>query len=256
MSGITFSAEPFDSSVLLRWFAGAGSPTSTASDLCEITIQYTILAHTPTTQKIQAKAKPIAISITGGKPLNFLQPIAVPSIVPNTPPYVIRELQQPQKHNNVLYHPNLLNGETYRYAIFVHYMDTGMWEGPIISQSVTPTVGIKSSLVSGSISFTKLESNTRLVGSRDSMVEAVVWLADNQTKRKSELEAAMRQLKPSHVRMNIVYEPYYVAQTTSTQFASGSYDSGSYEIRDGTLINKVATIDYSFSGLREIFGGV
>ena len=256
MSGITFSAKPFDSSVLLRWYAGAGSSTSTASDLCEITIQYNVLEHTPTIQKIRAQAKPIDPEIAGGKELNFSLPITVPSIVPNTPPYVVRELQQPQKHNNVLYHPNLLNGETYRYAIFVHYMDTGMWEGPIVSQSVTPTIGVKSPLVSGSISFTKLASNTRLVGSRDSMTEVVVWLADNQTKRKPELEAVMRQLKPSHVRMNIVYEPYYIAQTTSTQFAAGLYDSDSYEIRDGALVNKVATIDYSFSGKREIFGGV
>lgn len=239
MSGITFSAEAYDSAVLLRWFAGAGSPESTPDEVCEVTIQY----HDSD------------VSSRDFSELYETWRESIKYVIPNTPPYVVRELQQPQMTNNLFYHPGLVNGNIYNYSIFIHYMDTGVWEGPMISVPVIPKLGLRAPLVSGSLSHSKLATNTKLRSGKDSLVETVVWLSDDQADQKPELEAVIRQLKPAHVRTTIVYEPYYVAHTTATQFASGSYALGSYEIVDSTLINKVPTIDYSFSGKREILGG-
>ena len=219
-----FTATPYDSGVLLAWSPGAGEASSTSEDICEITIQYS--------------------------------ESDVPNIVENTPPYVVRELQQGQLTDNVLWHPNLINGNMYTYTIFVHYMDTGYWSSPIVAGPVTPQAGIGDPFASGSLSFTKLGTNTKLSSIQDSMVELVVWLPDNQESRKASIESTVDQLKPAHVRVNIVYEPYYVAHTTTAQFTASTYDSDTYVIENGTIKNKIPTIDFSFSGRRAIFGGL
>lgn len=220
----SFTATAYDSGVLLKWNAGASTTPGTSTDMCEITIQY---------------------SDSG-----------FPNMVENTPPYVVRELQQFQLADHSLWHPNLINGTSYIYTIYIHYMDTGVWAPPIISPAVTPQIGLSAPFESGSLSFSKLGTNTKLLSVQDSLVEIVAWLPDGYADRKVALESVVDQLKPSHVRVNIIYEPYYIAQTTTVQFTSGSYDSDTYVIENGTIKNKVATIDSGFSGQRTIFGGL
>ncbi len=237
MSGITFTATAYDSAIVLNWFAGAGSPESTPDQVCEVTIQY----HD---------------SDISSPDFNVLRKIWKNSLthrIPNTPPYVVRELQQPQMTNNLFYHPGLVNDHIYSYSIFVHYMDTGVWEGPTIASAI-PLVGLSSPLVSGSLSYSKLSTNTKLRNTSNSLVSTVVWLSEDQEDQKTEIESVINQLKPAHVQSVVAYEPYYIAQTTAVQFNAGSYASGSYSIVDSTLINKIPTIDYSFSGKPEILG--
>ena len=223
MSVITFSAIPYDAGVLLEWNPGYGTSTSTSSNLVEITIQYSETADA--------------------------------NVVQNTPPYAVRMLRQPQGENNVLFHPYLRNGTTYTYSIFAHYLDTGAWEGPIVSNSVIPVSGLDSPCISGSLSFSKLETNTILTSNKDSRTELVVWLSENQQTRRDLLEQSLTDLKPAHTRITVSYENYYVADTTTSQFTSGFYDTTTYTVEEGTIKLLVPTIDSSFSGKTLIYGG-
>ena len=185
---------------------------SSIDDTCEITIQYTTSD--------------------------------VPNVIPNTPPYVVRNLRQNQLTNNALWHPNLKNDTPYTYSIFVHYLDTGEWQGPLLSPPVTPLATLSTPLTSVSGSFSKLGTNTRLQSVQDSMTEIVVWMADSQESNKTKLEEVVKKIAPAHVRVNIVYEPYYVAHTTTDQFTTGDYNSGSYTITEGTIKITPPTSNY------------
>jgi len=217
-----FSATPYDKGVLLSWTAGYGQSGSTSQNMCKVTIQYSVDGY--------------------------------PHIIPNTPPYVVRDLKQSQGTVNVLYHPNLDNDTEYFYSLFVYYYDTDFWHGTYISKA-TPTSGSGAPFTDASVSFTKLGTNTRISPLNNAVANIVVWLPESESSRQKDIEAAIRTIKPAHVKVNILYENYYIAQTTTEQFASGSIDTNVYKIEKGTIINKVATIDSSYSGDADIKGG-
>lgn len=223
MSVTNFIAVPYNQGVKLSWNVGKGLSSSDSSDIAEVTIQY---------------------STTG-----------VANVTPNTPPYVVRELQQPQQSSNVIYHPYLTNDVPYIYTIFVHYLDSGIWYGPIITAAVTPKSSLGSPFSQGILSFSKLGLNTVLVSEKDSKTDITVWMHSNQQTRRGELKDVIELLKPAHVRTTLTYEQYFLAQTTTAQFLSGSYDTSVYDIKGGTITNKVPTINSAFSGKRAIYEG-
>ena len=218
-----FSAEPYDSGVILKWDPGAGSATSTTNSICEVSVQY---------------------SENG-----------VANVIPNTPPYVVRDFRQTQLTKATYWHPNLINDNQYIYSLFVHYLDTGAWTGPQVFGPITPSAELSPPFESGSLSFSKLGVNTILTSSKENVVDIVIWLPESQVSRKPLIETIIDEFKPAHTVANILYEPFYIAQTTTEQFQSGSYASGSFNVENGTITNKVPTIDHSFSGTRTILGG-
>lgn len=224
MSIFNFTATPYDAGVLLTWDVAKGdADNSTSSDICHVTIQYS----------------------TNG----------VPSLIPNTPPYVVRDLEQPQLSSNSFWHSHLINGTPYTYTGFVVYADTHLISKPSTVGPVTPTSGDTAPFQNGILSFSKLGTNTVLTGDKDSKAEIIVWLPESQEDQKPYIENMLQEVKPAHTRFSVVYEPYYVAYTTSTQFLSGSYSSDTYEVVEGCIKNKIATIDASFSGQTSIYKG-
>jgi len=224
MSIFNFTATPYNAGVLLTWDVSKGDTNSTSSDICHVTIQYS----------------------TNG----------IPSLIPNTPPYVVRDLEQSQLSSNSFWHPHLLNGTPYTYTGFVVYGDTYLVKGPTTVGPVTPMDASTYSAPfhSGSLSFSKLGTNTILTGDKDNKAEIIIWLPKSQEDQKPYIENMLQEVKPAHTRFSVVYEPYYIAYTTSAQFLSGSYSSDTYEVTGGCIKNKVATIDASFSGQTLIYG--
>lgn len=220
-----FIATPYNGGTLLAWTAGYGQSGSTSIDMCKVTIQYSV----------------------EGFPHNF----------PNTPPYVIRDLQQPQGTNNVLWHPGT-NGVDYYYSLFIYYFDSGFWHGAYnpLPTPVTPQSGSSAPFAEGTLSYSKLETNTKVSPLHEVVANIIVWLPEDFDDRKSKIEAALNAVKPAHVKLNILYERYYIATTTSEQFNRGSFDSTVYKVENGAIINEVATIDSSYSGQADILGGV
>lgn len=223
MAITSFLAEAHDGGVLLIWNPGAASSTSSVDDICEVSIQY---------------------SNNG-----------VPNITPGTPRFVVRDFRRAQLTNASYWHPNLVNDKTYIYSLFVHYLDTGHWEGPQVSLPVIPSAALGTPFESGSLSFSKLGVNTKLTSSKENTVDVVVWLSESQVARQSLVESIIGKIKPVHAIVNVLYEPFYIAHTTTEQFQSGSYASGSFDILNGTITNAVPTIDYSFSGTGTVLGG-
>lgn len=213
-----FIATPYDGGVLLQWTAGQGLSGSLATDLCKVTIQY---ANGPLLYNI-----------------------------PNTPPYVVRDLGQHQLSTNFVYHKNLINDTPHYYALFIYYEDARMWYGPYKSTPtfVTPATAEGALFTSGSLSYSKLGVNTRVSPLNDNVVQVLVWLPHVLNDRKPSIENALNEIKPAHVQLEVGYEPFYVAHTTTIQFSGSSYDSTVYSIANGTITNIRPTIDSSFGG--------
>jgi len=220
-----FIITPYDGGVLLQWTAGRGFSGSTTSSKCKVTVQYS----------------------TDGFNYTIL----------NTPPYVVRDLVQYQGTNNVLYHPNLINGTPYYYSLFIFYEDTQFWYGPYYPtpQSTIPQPTLGSPFVSGSISFSKLETNTRINPLHEIVADVIVWLPFSRSGSAQSIEDTLNLIKPTHVKLNVLYEHYYVAHTTSAQFNRCIFNTDSFTVSKGTIKNKVATIDSSYSGRAKILGG-
>lgn len=204
---------------ILSWYAGPSHSGSTSN--CKVTIQYS----------------------TDG----------IPHLVPNTPPYVVRDLVQRQGTSNVLWHSHDLQVDYY--SMWIFYEDTHRWLGPYV---LTPSAasGSTEPFTSGSISFSKLGTNTKLSTRQDIVVDIIVWLPENQMKRAPALEAALQLVAPAHTKLNVLYEHYYIAQTTTEQFNSATFDPNVYEVKNGTIINKKPTIDSSYSGDANILGEI
>jgi len=220
---VDFTATPYDNGTLLRWTAGYGQSSSTSTNKCKITIQYS----------------------TEGFPHDF----------PNTPPYVVRDLQQSQGSVNLLWHPGV-NNTDYYYSLFIYYFDSNFWNGAY-HPSPTPTTPqpeLDVPFTKGTLSYSKLGTNTKISPLHEVVVNVIVWLPEDFDKRKTEIELALNAVKPAHVKLNVLYEQYYIATTTSDQFNSSSFDSAVYKVENGTIINKVATIDSSYSGQANILG--
>lgn len=219
-----FTAEMFRTGTLLMW--DNLDPASTANG--KITIQYS----------------------TEG----------VPHLYPNTPPYVVRDLVQPQSAANVLWHANTEH-VTHWYSAWVYYEDSDRWFGPF-SPDPTPTPapdispGLVDPFTLGSLSFSKLGTNTKLATRQDIIVDVLVWLPESQSDREGAIEAALQLVAPAHTKLNVMYERYYIAQTTTDHFNSANIDLDVYKISNGTIINKKPTIDSSYSGRADILGGV
>jgi len=224
MSIHKFLATPYDSGIILSWNPGSSNTPGTSENLCEITIQYS-------------------------------ENVSAANIVPNTPPYVVRDLRQAQLTDANYWHPNLINGNKYTYSIFVHYLDTGEWTGPQITPATIPLATLTSPFESGSLSFSKLGTNTKLTDANISSADIVIWLPDSQASRKPVIESTINAFKPAHTKLTILYEPFYIAHTTTEQFQSGLYTTDSFTIQNGIITNKVPTIDHSFSGKKNILGG-
>ncbi len=220
-----FIATPYDGGTLLSWTAGYGQSGSTSTDMCKVTIQYS----------------------TEEFPHNF----------PNTPPYVTRDLQQLQGTINLLWHPST-NGINYYYSLFIYYFDSEFWHGAYnpLPTPVMPQSGSGTPFIEGILSYSKLETNTKISPLHEIVVNIIVWLPEDFDDRKSMIEAALNDIKPAHVKLNVMYERYYISTTTSDQFSAGNFSSVTYEVENGTIINKVATIDSSYSGQANISGGV
>jgi len=220
-----FTATPYDGGTLLSWVAGYGQSGSTSTDMCKVTIQYS----------------------TEGFPHNF----------PNTPPYAARDLQQSQGTRNLLWHPGT-NGIKYYYSLFIYYFDSNFWHGAYnpLPTPVTPQSGLGIPFTEGTLSYSKLETNTKISPLHEVVVNIIVWLPEDFNDRKPVIEAALNAIKPAHVKLNVMYEQYYIATTTSEQFSGSSFDSTVYKVENGTIINKAATIDSSYSGQANILGGV
>jgi len=220
-----FTAAAYDSGVLLAWTSGYGQSGSAATDMCKVTIQYS----------------------DENFPHNF----------PNTPPYAVRDLQQPQGTYNLLWHP-CENDTEYYYSLFIYYFDSGFWHGAYnpLPTPVTPQAVIGAPFTEGILSYSKLEANTKISSAREIAVDIIVWLPEDSDGRKSMIEATLNDIKPAHVKLRILYERYYIAATTSNQFNASNFNSAVYKVEDGAIINKVATIDSSCSGQSNILGGV
>jgi len=220
-----FTATPYDGGTLLTWTAGYGQSGSTSTDICKVTIQYS----------------------TEGFPHNF----------PNTPPYIVRDLQQSQGTYNLLWHPGT-NDVDYYYSLFIYYLDSGFWHGAYnpLPTPVTPQSGLGTPFASGSLSYSKLETNTKISPLHEIVVNIIVWLPEDFNDRKSMIETALNSVKPAHVKLNVMYEQYYIATTTSGQFNTCSFNSTVHKVENGTIINKAPTIDSSYSGQANILGGV
>lgn len=216
-----FIATPYDSGILLSWVAGKGLIDSTANETCKVTIQY---------------------SNNGEVHIN-----------PNTPPYVVRELEGPQTRQNMVFHRGLFNGVPYYYTLFITYDDTGQSYGPFtLSSTVTPVSG-QYLFHSGSVSYSKLGKNTRVAGGGSvSRTEVIAWLFPGEAERKPSIEAAVKIVSPAHTTVDIIYEPWYVAHTTTTQFQSMVFDPTVYEVKNGVIRNIVGTIDSSYNGTPEV----
>jgi len=217
-------ATPGDTSgILLSWQAGSGSIESTEN--CKITIQYS----------------------TDGAPHQE----------PNTPPYVVRDLVQQQGTNNVLWHSNT-SRINYYYSAWIYYEDSNRWFGPF-NPTPTPTLPAVSGSVepftNGSLSFSKVDKNTKLSTRQDIIVDVLIWLPEGQDERAPSIEAALQSVAPSHTKLNVMYERYYIAQTTTEHFSVAEFDSDVHEVRNGMIINKKPTIDSSYSGNANILGG-
>lgn len=213
-----FVATPYDGGVLLRWDAGQGMSGSSVNDLCKVTIQY------------------------GNQPMLY--------DIPNTPPYVVRDLGQHQLSPNFAYHKNLVNGLPYYYALYIYYPDSRLWHGPYKSNPVfvTPATSYGIPFSSGSLSYSKLGINTRLSPLNDNVVEVLVWLPISLSDRKPSIENALDEVKPAHIQLTVGYEHFYVAHTTTQQFSGSQFDDSVYTISNGTVMNVRPTIDSSFGG--------
>ncbi len=219
----SFTAEMLGDStgVLLKW--GTGYSGSTGN--CKVTIQYS----------------------TDGTPHQS----------PNTPPYVVRDLVQPQGTNNALWHPNTTHVAHY-YSAWIYYENVDRWFGPFnpVPTPTLPTVsGSVEPFVSGSLSFSKLGTNTKLSTRQENIVDIIVWLPDGQDEREAPIEEALQSIAPAHTTLNVLYERYYIAQTTTEHFSIADFDSDVHAVRNGMIINKKPTIDSSYSGNANILGG-
>jgi len=220
-----FTSTPYNGGVLLEWTSGFGQSGSIATDMCQVTIQYS----------------------TETFPHNF----------PNTPPYAVRDLQQPQGTRNLLWHP-CINSVDYYYSLFIYYFDSGFWHGAYNPSPtpVTPLASLSTPFTNSTASYSKLETNTKLSPMHEVVTDIIVWLPEDSDDRKSLIEATLNELKPAHVKLRVLYEKYYIAATTSDQFSGSSFDSTIYKVEKGTIINKVPTIDSSYSGQSNILGGI
>jgi len=141
----------------------------------------------------------------------------------------------------------LENDESYYYSLFSVY-NSGSY-GPYTLGPATPS-SANQFFNDVLITFTKLGTNTRLYSreQRFNVVDLIIWLPSGQEERKTAIQTALKNIKPAHTLLRVFWESCYVAQTTTAQFMLGSYDSDVYTIENGTIINKVPTIDSSFSG--------
>jgi len=179
-----------------------------------------------------------------------------PHQIPNTPPYVIRDLVQQSGTPNILWHPNIAHVD-HCYSAWVYYEDSDQWYGAFNpTPTPTPPATLESvePFVSGSLTFSKLGTNTKLSTRQDIAVDIIVWLPEGQDTRKSSIEAALKLIAPAHTKLNILYERYYIAQTTTEHFNASQLDINVYKIENGTIVNKVPTIDSSYSGNTDILG--
>lgn len=216
-----FTATPHNEGILLSWTAGYGASAMSGSVDCKVTIQYS----TDT----------------------------VPNNYQNNPPFAVRDLGQKQGTQNVLWIPNLTNGQLYWYSLWIYYYDTALWHGPYVT-AATPISDSAFPWSSGSLSFSKLGTNTRLSPLQQIVSDIIVWLPESERTRQNVVENALRKLAPAHVQLNVFYEYYYIACTTTTQFSGSTYDSSVWDISNGAVINKLPTIDSSYSGQANIKG--
>ena len=211
---------------LLQWDLGRSCPTCSGDSAatCKVTIQYS----------------------TDGTPHQ----------APNTPPYVVRDMIQPQCTQRALWHPNTTHTNHY-YSAWVYYDTFNRWMGPY-NPSVTPTLPALSGSIepfhSGSLSYTKLGTNTKLAARQDIVTDVIVWLPESQDGRAPAIDAALQAISPAHSKLTVLYERYYVAQTTTDQFNESDIDATVYDIRNGMIVNKKATIDSSYGGQADILG--
>ena len=223
MRNFTAQALGSTSGVLLSWEAGYGYSGSTEN--CKVTIQY---------------------SIDG-----------TPHQIPNTPPYVVRDLVQQQGTSSVLWHANTTH-VNYYYSAWIYYEDSDRWLGPF-NPAPTPTPpavsGSVEPFVSGSLSFSKLDTNTKLSTRQDIIVDILIWLPEGQDERAPAIEDALQAIAPAHTKLNVMYERYYIAQTTTKHFSVTDFDLDVHEVKNGTIINKKPTIDSSYGGGANILGG-
>ncbi len=205
--------------VLLKWDTGYSGSTGN----CKVTIQYS----------------------TDGTPHQ----------IPNTPPYVVRDLVQ-QNTSNALWHANTAHVDHY-YSAWVYYEDSDRWFGPFNPTSTPTSPAISGSVkpfTSGSLSFSKLDTNTKLSTRQDIIVDVIVWVPEEQDERAPAIEAALQSMAPAHTKLNVLYERYYIAQTTTAHFNVANFDTDVHEVRNGMIINKKPTIDSSYSGNANILG--
>lgn len=102
-----------------------------------------------------------------------------------------------------------------------------------------------------SASFSKLESNTKLYDRVEKYYTAdiILWVALGQESQKTAIVNLLNLLRPAHTNIRVFYESYYVAQTSTAQFQSGSGDNTVFDIQNGAITNVKPTVnDTSLSG--------
>ncbi len=152
-------------------------------------------------------------------------------------------------------HNNIINETSYYYSLFSVYQASSppgappIYYGPYSIGPLTPVSGAQF-FTDVRTSFSKLEANTRLYDRAEKIytTDLIIWLPAGQEQRKQAIIQSLNKIKPAHTEIRVFWESYYVAHTTTEQFASASFDPDVYEVRNGTLINKVPTIDASFGG--------
>lgn len=219
-----FKAVPYQDGVLLSWTAGLGESTSTNTDLCWVSIQY------------------------AEYDLHKNLPVFGYPIVPNTPPYVVRDYIGYQGTANQIFHPNGVRGRAYFYSLFIFYGGTA-WFGPFNTNNRILETNVRTAWTHGTVSYSKLGTNTRLSPQhRIPKAQVIVWNPYHNADRDESIRTAMNKIKPAHVDLDVLFERYFVAHTTQDQMSACMFDTTIFEAENGVITNISPTIDSSFSG--------
>jgi hypothetical protein len=157
---------------------------------------------------------------------------------------------------NYYIHKNIENGVPLYYRLWPISPDGTYGSLPSTLASQTPLSNLQF-FEDLDVSYTKLNTNTRIYSRNERLYTAdvVMWLNLGQEERKQVIINSLKNMKPAHTVLKVRWEPYYVAQTTTAQFQSGTFDSNVYTIVSGSIINKLPTIDASFGGYTTIPNG-
>lgn len=146
-------------------------------------------------------------------------------------------------------HKNLINGAAYYYRAWPILPDNTYGVFGLTLAPITP-VSSAQLFSRAQVTYTKLGYTSKIYSrpSNAFRTDVVIWLPYTQNSRKDIILNSIHNLKPAHTSVHVLWEPYYVAQTTTTQFQACTYDPDVYEVVSGSIKNKIATFNSVFDG--------